>query len=440
MYKKAWKSFKELSKDEKDEWFDKFKEKCTWNVMDEYMIRKNYRGRTSVRLSDMLRRVRLDWEERNIRPNWIGKEVFDELLAYWATDNFKAKSQKAKDMRASERGGCLNATGSISIGEHAKRMTKAQGRPPRLNELFVKTRTKKSGDLVDDRSRRTIEEYQRLLTQFLVENPQYTPVGSNPLDPRVDMYIWSLVTGGKGRNGCFFGVGPLAGNYRTGDRTLFDRVASGEGTSRPTQLTPEMMETVRQLALTEARRETAEREAALKAELEEMKKRQHDMEEQMRQFMQSMSRNQNQRTTEDDEDDDEFDVSKFVLNVLCEIDSEEESDSDSDSDGDSDSGDPNSDGDSDSGGSPDSGNIPDSEGGRAYEVGTSGVPTSDIVPESEDFEQVQRPQRIRNITRRFAEFDMLQHTEVDSEGEFIQCSMFVFFEPVSTEEALKHKV
>jgi hypothetical protein len=147
-----------------------------------------------------------------------------------------------------------------------------------------------------------------LLTQFLVENPQYTPVGSNPLDPRVDMYIWSLVTGGKGRNGCFFGVGPLAGNYRTGDRTLFDRVASGEGTSRPTQLTPEMMETVRQLALTEARRETAEREAALKAELEEMKKRQHDMEEQMRQFMQSMSRNQNQRTSEDDEDDDEFDV------------------------------------------------------------------------------------------------------------------------------------
>lgn len=153
-----------------------------------------------------------------------------------------------------------------------------------------------------------------MLTQFLIENPQYTPIGSNPLDPRVDMYIWSLVTGGKGRNGCFFGVGPLAGNYRTGDRTLFDRVASGEGTSRPTQLTPEMMETVRQLALTEARRETAEREAALnereaavKAELEEMKKRQLDMEEQMRQFMQSMSRNQNQITSEDDEDDDEFD-------------------------------------------------------------------------------------------------------------------------------------
>ncbi|KAI5419303.1 hypothetical protein KIW84_043466 [Lathyrus oleraceus] len=95
-------------------------------------------------------------------------------------------------------------------------------------------------------------------------------------NPSSDKYIvwniWSLVTGGKGRNGCFFGVGPLADNYRTRDRTLFDRVASGEGTSRPTQLTHEMMETVRQLALTEARRETAEREAALKAELEEMKK------------------------------------------------------------------------------------------------------------------------------------------------------------------------
>lgn len=146
-----------------------------------------------------------------------------------------------------------------------------------------------------------------MLTQFLVENPQYTLIGSNPPDPRVGMYIWSLATRGKGRNGCFFGVGPLAGNYRTGDRTLFNRVSDGEGTSRPTQLTPEMMETVRQLALTEARRETAEREAALKTELEAMKKRQLDMEEQMRQFMQSMSRNQNQRTSEDDEDEDEFD-------------------------------------------------------------------------------------------------------------------------------------
>lgn len=45
-----------------------------------------------------------------------------------------------------------------------------------------------------------------------------------------------------------------------------------------------------------------------------------------------------------------------------------------------------------------------SEGGPAYE----GCPTYDIIPTSEeDFEQVQRPQRIRQIPWRFAEFAML---------------------------------
>ncbi|XP_050920040.1 uncharacterized protein LOC127137641 [Lathyrus oleraceus] len=109
-----------------------------------------------------------------------------------------------------------------------------------------------------------------------------------------------------------------------------------------------------------------------------------------------------------------------------EIDYEEESDSD-----------PGYDGDSDSGGSPDSENILDSNGdsvcggspdfdrGHASEVRTFGVPASDTVLESEGSEQVQRPQRNRNIPRRFAEFDMLQDTKVDSKGEVIQCAMLV---------------
>ena len=66
----------------------------------------------------------------------------------------------------------------------------------------------------------------------------------------------------------FFGAGSLVGNLRKGDRTLFQRVRDGEGTSRPPQLTSEMLETVRQLALIETRRESTQREAALKAQME----------------------------------------------------------------------------------------------------------------------------------------------------------------------------
>ena len=79
-------------------------------------------GRTSRRLSDMLRRVRERWELSGVRPRWIGKEIFEDLLKYWETDEFKAKSENAKKMRASEKGGCLNAVGSISTSEHVRRM------------------------------------------------------------------------------------------------------------------------------------------------------------------------------------------------------------------------------------------------------------------------------------------------------------------------------
>lgn len=42
--------------------------------------------------------------------------------------------------------------------------------------------------------------------------------------------------------------------------------------------------------------------------------------------------------------------------------------------------------------------------------------------------------------RDFAEFDMLQDTKIDFEGEVIQHAMLVDSEPVSMEETLKHKV
>ena len=96
--------------------------KCVWDPLNHNKVKKNYFGRSSRRLSDMLRRVRENWHLLGIRPKWIGKEVFEQLLKYWESDEFKAKSETAKKMRASEKGGCLNAVGSISTAEHARRM------------------------------------------------------------------------------------------------------------------------------------------------------------------------------------------------------------------------------------------------------------------------------------------------------------------------------
>ncbi|KAI5411957.1 hypothetical protein KIW84_056864 [Lathyrus oleraceus] len=64
------------------------------------------------------------------------------------------------------------------------------------------------------------------------------------------------------KNGKIYGVGSLAANYRTSNRTLFTRITYGEGSSCPPILTPEMAETIRQLAQGEAAREAVAREAA----------------------------------------------------------------------------------------------------------------------------------------------------------------------------------
>lgn len=44
----------------------------------------------------MLQRVRHGWEEQGVHPNWICKEVLDELLVYWDSPGFKARSEIAK--------------------------------------------------------------------------------------------------------------------------------------------------------------------------------------------------------------------------------------------------------------------------------------------------------------------------------------------------------
>ncbi|CAI8594334.1 unnamed protein product [Vicia faba] len=94
-------------------------------------------------------------------------------------------------MRASEKGGCVNTVGSISTAEHVRRMTKEMGRPPLMIELITRTRTKKSGGFVDDRTQKAFDDYQTLLANFLEHNPQYRPAEGEPLNGDVDFYIWN---------------------------------------------------------------------------------------------------------------------------------------------------------------------------------------------------------------------------------------------------------
>src|SRR4051812_32406266 len=64
-------------------------EKCVWHTLDDELVEINFRKRASARLSDMLRRARLGYEERGIKPHWMGENMFKEMLVYWKSDEFK---------------------------------------------------------------------------------------------------------------------------------------------------------------------------------------------------------------------------------------------------------------------------------------------------------------------------------------------------------------
>ncbi|XP_058726443.1 uncharacterized protein LOC131597792 [Vicia villosa] len=121
-----------------------------------------------------------------------------------------------------------------------------------MPELISRTRTRRSGGFVDERTKLYLEDYDRRLAIFLENNPQFMPAEGEPLNADVDHYIWCEVIKEKGPNGCFFGAGNLAASYRRGDRNLFQRLQDGEGGSRQPNLTQEQTELVRQLARRES--------------------------------------------------------------------------------------------------------------------------------------------------------------------------------------------
>ncbi|WJX87658.1 hypothetical protein P8452_69823 [Trifolium repens] len=176
------------------------------------------------------------------KNDWF--QMFMGLQAYWESPEFVDASNKAKKNRASEKGGCIYAGGSISVAEHGRRLAKKLGRKPFIDELHLETHKNSEGGFVDERSRKVQEEYKKELAVAIQDD-------SRQVDEALSLKTWSKVNGGK-RKGRFYGAGNLAANYRKGARTLHMKIADGEGTSQPPTLTPDMQEMIRKLAHDEA--------------------------------------------------------------------------------------------------------------------------------------------------------------------------------------------
>ncbi|XP_024627930.1 uncharacterized protein [Medicago truncatula] len=224
-YHHFWKKYGDVDDDEKDRWFKLFECKCSWDAIYQDIMRRNFHIRVSARFSDLLRRARFRFEETGKRPHWIGSPIFADLVKYWASDEFKKVSQKAKTNRASEKGGCIHTGGCLSNGEHADRLTTRLRRDPFINEIHDKTHKTKSGQYCDDRARRVQEEYDRLLAEAISKGAT--------VDHSLTFRTWKKVVGEK-KKGKLYGLGNLAANYRAGSvaSTLTFTLNHGEGSSR----------------------------------------------------------------------------------------------------------------------------------------------------------------------------------------------------------------
>ncbi|KAL2327462.1 hypothetical protein Fmac_020889 [Flemingia macrophylla] len=160
--------------------------------------------------------------------------IWNSLLTKWMAPEFKTKSAQAQKNRASEKGGSLHTSGSITIHEHVIRMEQELGRPAHIDELFHQTHIRKvTGDFVDQRSKRTYEQFETIFTQARSQAAS-CPGGSKStsVDPVEEEKLrnkrWIAAAGGITNRGRLYGVGKVGSALKLGD--TFTNISSGRST------------------------------------------------------------------------------------------------------------------------------------------------------------------------------------------------------------------
>ncbi|KOM48043.1 hypothetical protein LR48_Vigan07g174700 [Vigna angularis] len=126
---------------------------------------------------------------------------------------YRQKCEIAKKNRTSEKGGCLHTRGSISVHEHAIRLSQELGRSVHVDEIFQQTHIRQSiGEFVDERSKWTHQQFQAKFAEIRSETASVGASACSPLDPteeeRLRNRCWLEAVGGKYK-GRVYGIGNL---------------------------------------------------------------------------------------------------------------------------------------------------------------------------------------------------------------------------------------
>ncbi|WVZ21046.1 hypothetical protein V8G54_008368 [Vigna mungo] len=177
---------------------------------DEVKVKRNFQTKASHRLSEMYKKARTLGK----KPDWLGDDTWNALLEKWNMPLYRQKCEIAKKNRISQKGGCLHTGGSISVHEHAIRLSQELGRSVHVDEIFQQTHIRQStGEFVDERSRRTHEQFVAKFSQIRSENASVGASASSRLDPAEEESLrnrcWLEAAGGKYK-GRVYGIGNVS--------------------------------------------------------------------------------------------------------------------------------------------------------------------------------------------------------------------------------------
>ncbi|XP_059311016.1 uncharacterized protein LOC132062466 [Lycium ferocissimum] len=171
-----------------------YMKKCTWNPIEDHVIRSNFTTKASSWLSNIFSDARTKGQKTRRQD-----ELREELNKYWATSEFQKKSSQTKAAQKSKKGGSLHTCGSVSMGTARRKLKVSLGRPPTRHELWKKAHTKnKDGKEVwiEPRVEHTYNRYNQAMEDLTRSQP--TDDQCNPITPSEEHTIscWLDTVGG----------------------------------------------------------------------------------------------------------------------------------------------------------------------------------------------------------------------------------------------------
>ncbi|KAK2424312.1 hypothetical protein QL285_034685 [Trifolium repens] len=120
---------------------------------------------------------------------------------------------------ASNQGSSIHTGGSISMGEHARRMKETIGVEPTMEEVFAKCHTKNDKSWVDSRAEKAYGDFKRRKAELLEISLSQNQDGEGlsceiQHDMPDDLTIWKEVAP-KGKKGKIYGLGSIGTHARS---------------------------------------------------------------------------------------------------------------------------------------------------------------------------------------------------------------------------------